>query len=184
MWVATTAAIVISTPSCAAYSLIAPTGTSPMRMSLNVGGVDHQPLKVRVIDDRIQELLPYPSIPPATKATMGVLPVSVIRRQVSPQSPSTQIPRHRIQEQPGCSWPADLSCLRRLAKGVLRIPKPGPKYRDADATAPGQLHRPFLRGRHRHQGMLTNGFLVTRSLPVSQRGARPRWVGFMASNST
>ena len=31
---------------------------------------------------------------------------------------------------------------------------------------------------------ITNGFLATRSLPVSQRGARPRWVGFMASNST
>ena len=31
---------------------------------------------------------------------------------------------------------------------------------------------------------ITNGFLATRSLPVSQRGARPLWVGFMASNST
>ena len=30
---------------------------------------------------------------------------------------------------------------------------------------------------------ITNGFLATRSLPVSH-GARPRWVGFMASNST
>ena len=50
-----------------------------MGINIDLGGVDDQPLKVRVIDDRIQELLPYPSILPAIRTTMGVLPVPEVR---------------------------------------------------------------------------------------------------------
>ena len=69
-------------------------------MNLDVGSVDHQPLKVRVIDDPVQQLLPNAAVPPATKAAMGVLPVPIVRRQVPPRCPSPQIPKHRVQKQP------------------------------------------------------------------------------------
>ena len=96
----TPGAVCCLAPFCTAYILIAPTGTSPMGMNLDVGSVDHQPLKVRVIDDPVQQLLPNAAVPPATKAAMGVLPVPIVRRQVPPRCPSPQIPKHRVQKQP------------------------------------------------------------------------------------
>ena len=87
-----------------------------MGMNLDVAGVDHQPLKVRIVDNRIQQLVPDASIPPAAKAAMGVLPVTVIRRQVPPRSPSTQNPKHRVQKQPVVLGRPSPFCLAAQAK--------------------------------------------------------------------
>ena len=92
-------AVCCSAPFCTSDGLIASAGPSPMGMNLDVAGVDHQPLKVRIVDNRIQQLFPDAPIPPAAKAPMGVLPITVIRWQVPPRSPSTQNPKHRVQKQ-------------------------------------------------------------------------------------
>ena len=93
-------AVCCSAPFCAAYGLIASPCSSPVGMNLDVAGVYHQPLKVRIVDDRIQQLLPDTPVPPATEAPMGVFPVPVIRWQVPPWSTGTQNPEHRVQKQP------------------------------------------------------------------------------------
>ena len=91
-------AVCCSAPFCEADGLIAPTGPSPMRMNFDVAGIDHQPLKVWVVDDGIQQLGPDTPVPPAAKAAMGVLPISIVRRQVPPRRPSAQNPKYRVQK--------------------------------------------------------------------------------------
>ena len=89
-----------SAPFCAAYRLFAPTGPSSTWVQHDVAGANHHPLEVRLINERIQKVFPYPMVPPSAEATMGGLPVSQVLRQIPPGSPSKQVPKHRVQEQP------------------------------------------------------------------------------------
>ena len=76
-------------------------------MNLDVAGVYHQPLKVPVVDDRWQQLVPDATIAPATKAPIGGLPIPVSRREITPEPapnlmrerPSTQNPKHLVKKQ-------------------------------------------------------------------------------------
>ena len=95
---------------------------SPMGMNLDVAGVDHQPLKVRIVNDRIQQLFPDASVPPPAKAAMGVLPVPVIRRQVPPRSLRYAESKTPRSETAGCPWQVDLFCLRPQATGAQSFP--------------------------------------------------------------
>ena len=107
-------------PFCAAYGLIASPGPSAMRMNLDVACVDHQPLKVRIFDDPLQQLVPDTAVSPPAKASMGVLPVPVIRRQVPPGRPSTQDPKHRVQEKPVIpGWTPPFACSTRQVRSQL-----------------------------------------------------------------
>ena len=131
-------------PFCAAYGLIASPGPSAMRMNLDVACVDHQPLKVRIFDDPLQQLVPDTAVSPPAKASMGVLPVPVIRRQVPPGAPQyagSKTPRSRKAGYPGLDAPF---CLLHQASKVSIVPKPCPKGRDADALPP------YLNSTHSH----------------------------------
>ena len=55
-------------------------------MGLDIAGVYHQPLEIRVIHHRLQQSSPHTPVPPAAEAAVGVLPVSVVRGQIAPRS--------------------------------------------------------------------------------------------------
>ncbi len=60
-----------------------------MGMNLDMAGVDHQPLKVRIINYFIQQLFPNAPIPPPAETAMGILPVPIVWGQVPPGCSST-----------------------------------------------------------------------------------------------
>ena len=72
-------ALCCSAPFSAGHGLVAPMPPSPVGMHLDVAGVYHQLLKVRVINDVVQEAGPDAPVPPAAKAAMGILPIPVFR---------------------------------------------------------------------------------------------------------
>ena len=78
-------AVCCSAPLSAAYRLVATMGPSSIGVELDVAGVNHPPLEVRLINEGIKKVFPYPTVPPAAEATMVILPVSQVRRQVSPE---------------------------------------------------------------------------------------------------
>jgi len=69
-----------------------------MRMNLAVAGINHQPLIVRLVNQNIQEFLPYPLVPPPDKAAVGVAPSAIIRRKVTPRGSGPQYPENRVDK--------------------------------------------------------------------------------------
>ena len=69
-----------------------------MGMGLNIAGVNHQPFEIGVIDHRLQQSGPHSTVPPAAEAPVGVLPVSVVRRQIPPGRSGAQNPAHGVDE--------------------------------------------------------------------------------------
>ena len=67
-------------------------------MHFAVTGVNHEPLKVRLNDERLKQALPNAFVPPPAEPTLGVLPVPKARRQVSPRRAGAQNPHHRVDE--------------------------------------------------------------------------------------
>jgi hypothetical protein len=67
-------------------------------MDFAMTGVDHEPFVVRVDNELLQQGLPKPPITPAAKASMGVLPVSIGSRQVSPWRARAKNPEHGVDE--------------------------------------------------------------------------------------
>ena len=69
-------------------------------MGLDIAGVYHQPLEIRVINHRLQQSGPHAPVPPAAEAAVGVLPISVVRGQISPRSAGAQYPAHGVDKPP------------------------------------------------------------------------------------
>ena len=69
-------------------------------MDFDVAGVDHQPFVIGIDDQFFQETLPEALVAPAAKATVGVFPVPVIRRQVPPWCPGAQDPENGVEKKP------------------------------------------------------------------------------------
>ena len=75
---------------------------------LDISGVYHQPLEIRVIHHRLQPSGPHAPVPPAAEAAVGVLPVSVVRGQIAPEpapylirgSAGAQNPAHSVDKPP------------------------------------------------------------------------------------
>ena len=83
-----------------------------MGVGLEVGGVNHQPFVVRILDESFQQLLPPSLIPPAAETAVSVLPIPVIGRQIAPRCAGAQDPKHAIDETTviaGNSTPCSLS---------------------------------------------------------------------------
>ena len=59
------------------------------RMNLAVTCIHHEPFKIRLNNDHFQKMLPNPAIPPATKPTVSIFPIPIIRGQVPPRSASS-----------------------------------------------------------------------------------------------
>ena len=71
-----------------------------MRVDLDVAGIDHQPLVIRLIDESLQQFFPGALVAPPTKASVGVFPVPVVRRQIAPRGSGAQDPEDRIDKEP------------------------------------------------------------------------------------
>lgn len=61
-------------------------------------GIDHQPLKIRLVNQALEQRFPNATIAPAAEASMGVLPVAISGRQVTPRSAGSQNPKDGIDE--------------------------------------------------------------------------------------
>ena len=69
-----------------------------MRMHLAVSGVNHEPFKVWLNDERLKQALPNAFVSPPAEPTMGVLPVTIARREVSPRRACAQNPDHCVDK--------------------------------------------------------------------------------------
>lgn len=74
-------------------------GTGGVRMHLDVGGIDHQPFKVWLGDQRFQQLRPHAFVAPPAKAPVRVFPVAIVRGQIAPGGAGTQNPEHGVDKQ-------------------------------------------------------------------------------------
>ena len=80
-------------------------------------GVDHEPLKIRLLYHRFQHLFPDSLVPPTAKTSLDGIPLAIFRRQVSPWRTCPQNPEHAVQKLPrilGVSAPRPLvpDCVR------------------------------------------------------------------------
>jgi len=71
-----------------------------MRMHLAMACINHQPLKIRVINELFEQSLPNTPVAPTTESAVRVLPVAVTRGQIPPRRPRAQNPKHCIDELP------------------------------------------------------------------------------------
>ena len=70
-----------------------------MGMDLAVAGVNHQPFKVGLVDQRFEKFFPYSLVTPADKPLVHCAPSSVLRRQVAPRRSCAQYPKNSIDKQ-------------------------------------------------------------------------------------
>jgi hypothetical protein len=67
-------------------------------MNFAMACIDHEPLKVWLNNEPLQQALPNTTVSPSAKPTMRVFPVTVARRQVAPRRSAAQYPKYRIDE--------------------------------------------------------------------------------------
>ena len=135
-------------------------------MGLDIAGVYHRPLEIRVINHRLQQSGPHAPVPPAAEAAVGVLPISVVRGQISPRSAGAQYPAHGVDKPPvvlGRSAPLALSpgkcglnrsqtssviswrrCATVIPPPSTLSPFPAIYHPTAILTTPPKLNRPSL----------------------------------------
>ena len=99
-WASTARCSLLFSPFCADNGLTPTPGPGTVGMGFDIAGVDHQPFKVRVVNDRVQQLLPHSPVPPTAETALGVLPVSVVRGQVAPRGAGAQNPAHGVDKPP------------------------------------------------------------------------------------
>ena len=68
-----------------------------------MAGIYHQPLKVCVIHQHFQNPFPNSLIPPSTKPSVYILPVSIGFWQVPPRRSGAQNPKYSVDKLPGVS---------------------------------------------------------------------------------
>ena len=69
-----------------------------MGMHLAVAGIDHQPFHVRFVNELLKQSLPNTPITPAAEPPVGVFPVAVAGRKVSPGRARAQNPEDGVNE--------------------------------------------------------------------------------------
>jgi hypothetical protein len=81
-------------------------------MNLDMTRVDHQPLKIRLINDFLQDLLPQPVFYPTAKSLGDTVPVPVSGRQITPWRACSQNPEYPVDKFPIVfRYPAPLAFL-------------------------------------------------------------------------
>jgi hypothetical protein len=78
--------------------LIAASRDGGMGMNLAMTGIDHQPLKIRFVNQALEQGLPDATIAPTAEASMDVFPVAISWRQVAPRSAGSHNPKHCVDE--------------------------------------------------------------------------------------
>jgi hypothetical protein len=71
-----------------------------MRVNFAVTRVNHQPLKVGLIDKLLKQSLPHAFVAPTNKSPMRIAPPTVTIRKIAPRRSCSQNPKHRIDELP------------------------------------------------------------------------------------
>ena len=69
-----------------------------MPVYLDVGGVDHKPLEVRLVNHDFEQPLPDAFVTPSAKSAVGIIPAAKFGWQISPRSTGTQDPNNRIDK--------------------------------------------------------------------------------------
>jgi len=69
-----------------------------MPVRLDMGGVNHEPLEVRLVYHDFEQPLPDAFVSPPAKSTLGVIPTAKLGWQVAPRSTGTQNPDNGIDE--------------------------------------------------------------------------------------
>lgn len=88
-----------SAPFCTTYGLLAAQRACAVSMYIHITGVNHQPLEVRFAYQGGKQAIPHSLASPERVATMGVLPVPVVGRQVPPRRSGANYPEHGVDEQ-------------------------------------------------------------------------------------
>jgi hypothetical protein len=87
-----------------------------------MGGIDHQPFKIRVIGDNGQQPGKDAKIAPAVEAVADAFPIAKLGRQVTPWRSGPQLPQKRIQKQPVIPSTATPVALRARQMGLQPQP--------------------------------------------------------------
>ena len=96
----------VEPPFSPTHILLSSLCSSCMRMHFNMTRINQYPFEVRGIDSLFEQSFPYVFISPSTKPPMSILPVSIVRREVSPWSSCAKDPEDSVNEQAvvcGCS---------------------------------------------------------------------------------
>jgi hypothetical protein len=67
-------------------------------MHFDVAGINHQPLIVRLVNERFQQSFPGAIVTPAAKAPMGVFPATIVGRQIAPGRACAQYPEDSVKK--------------------------------------------------------------------------------------
>jgi hypothetical protein len=78
------------------HILIAAFGACRVRMHLDMAGVNHEPCKIRIIHQWLQKDFPDPAVTPTAKPAVRMLPLAIIRRQITPRSACPQNPEYGV----------------------------------------------------------------------------------------
>ncbi len=68
-------------------------------MNLAVTGVNHEPFKIRLVDQYFQQSFPDAVVAPADKAAMRIAPAAEIGRQIPPRRTRSHNPKDCIYKQ-------------------------------------------------------------------------------------
>jgi hypothetical protein len=82
-----------------------------MRMHFDMACIYHQPFKVRFINKDFKKFLPYSPVSPSAESPMGILPVAVVGREISPRCTCPQDPENSVDELPVVSGIASPGAL-------------------------------------------------------------------------
>jgi hypothetical protein len=69
-----------------------------MRMHLAMACINHQPFKIRLVNQQFQQAIPHTAIPPSNKPAMRIAPSAEVRGEVSPRSACAHNPKDSIDE--------------------------------------------------------------------------------------
>lgn len=62
--------------------------------------IDHEPFEIRLIHEFFEKPFPVTFVAPAAEAPVGIFPISVVFREVSPWRTCSQNPHDGIDEEP------------------------------------------------------------------------------------
>jgi hypothetical protein len=71
-----------------------------MRVNLAVACVNHQPFKIRLIDQLLQQPFPDTLVAPPDKPPVRIAPPAIAIRKIPPRCPSAQYPKNRVDKLP------------------------------------------------------------------------------------
>jgi hypothetical protein len=100
-------------------------------MDFDMAGVNHEPLKVRIVNQLFEEFLPSPLVTPAAETAMRIFPVAIVRRQVAPRRSGAQYPEDAIKKSAiilrktapltGLAWKMDRKQFPRVIAQIVTV---------------------------------------------------------------